>query len=158
MIIKMMTMSSMLMLYMNNPMSMGLLLLVQTMLMVMLFNKMMMTSWFMMITFLMMIGGLMILVMYMSSISSNEKFYIKLNLILLMLFMAVIMDEMFSECMTNETESLSSLINDDLSMTKMYNMKSMMITMMLVMYLLLTMISVSNIVKHHAGPLRAYSK
>nr|QZZ18354.1 NADH dehydrogenase subunit 6 [Sobrala sp. SL-2021a] len=158
MIMKTMMFMSIMTLLSNNPMTMGLYLLIQTMLTTMLINKMMMSSWFMMITFLMMVGGLLIMIMYMSSIASNEKLEMNFKLTLILVLMIMIIDEMMNENMINETNNLMYNNNMDMSLTKIYNLKSMIITILMVLYLLLTMISVSNIVKHHKGPLRSYYK
>nr|YP_011036638.1 NADH dehydrogenase subunit 6 [Planaphrodes nigricans]WRK21242.1 NADH dehydrogenase subunit 6 [Planaphrodes nigricans] len=157
---KMMMMKTMMILplmisFMKNPMSMATILLMQTMLMSMTMNKMMKESWFAMITFLMMIGGLLILFMYMSSIASNEKLKFKIKLMLLMPIFFLITDEMMNQNQTSENqEMLMTISKEKISMMKLYNKKSMMITMMMVMYLLLTMICISKIVKIHEGPLR----
>nr|YP_010596262.1 NADH dehydrogenase subunit 6 [Alnetoidia dujuanensis]WAJ60481.1 NADH dehydrogenase subunit 6 [Alnetoidia dujuanensis] len=158
MIMKMMMMISMLTPMLKNPMSMGLFLMLQTIMMIMFINKIMHLSWFTMITFLMMIGGLLIIFSYMSSIASNEKFKIKLNLTLILVIMLLITDDLFFETQINETEQIQFTMNSDLSLTKIYNTKSMVMTIMLVIYLLITMISVSKMVSHHKGPLRSYNK
>nr|YP_010610912.1 NADH dehydrogenase subunit 6 [Seasogonia rosea]WAP91746.1 NADH dehydrogenase subunit 6 [Seasogonia rosea] len=141
--------------FLKNPMTMGIILLIQTTLMTMLMNKMMLTSWFSMITFLMMVGGLLILFTYMSSIASNEKFKFKLNLTLTIIIMIIVMDELLNENQANENQSFMMKTTETTSMIKLYNKKSMIITMMLVLYLMLTMIIISKIVKHHEGPLRS---
>nr|YP_011036625.1 NADH dehydrogenase subunit 6 [Aphrodes bicincta]WRK21229.1 NADH dehydrogenase subunit 6 [Aphrodes bicincta] len=141
--------------FMKNPISMATILLIQTMLMSLTMNKMMKESWFAMITFLMMIGGLLILFMYMSSIASNEKLKFKINFFLLLPFMFIITDEMMNQNQTMENEGMLTTISmEKFSMMKLYNKKSMLITIMMVMYLLLTMICVSKLVKIHEGPLR----
>nr|UFK32158.1 NADH dehydrogenase subunit 6 [Michalowskiya breviprocessa] len=142
----------------KSPMSMGMMLLLQTMMMIMLMNLIMVSSWFTMITFLMMIGGLLILFTYMSSIASNEKFKLKINLTMIMIILLMLTDEMMINWQINENQELMELDSKDYSLTKLYNKKSMIMTIMLVMYLLLTMISVSKIVKHHEGPLRSFKK
>nr|YP_009994719.1 NADH dehydrogenase subunit 6 [Zyginella minuta]QNP08957.1 NADH dehydrogenase subunit 6 [Zyginella minuta] len=157
MIIKIMIVLSSTISFLKNPMSMGLMLLMQTMMMIMLINKLMTTSWFTMMTFLMLIGGLLILFTYMSSIACNEKFKIKINLVLILLIMVMITDEMIIDSQINEKLNLIFTNNMDMSLSKIYNSKSMMITMLLVLYLLLTMVSVTKIVKHYKGPLRAFN-
>nr|ATC73056.1 NADH dehydrogenase subunit 6 [Cuerna sp. EMHAU-2015-Zz052311] len=155
MLIKMMILMSTLVPFMMNPMSMGIILLFQTMLMTFLMNKMMFSSWFSMITFLMMVGGLLILFMYMSSIASNEKFKLKMNLTLMTLIIILISEEMINENQVNEIQGMIFSSLECSSMTKLYNKKSMLITISLILYLLLTMIVVTKIVKHHEGPLRS---
>nr|YP_010582919.1 NADH dehydrogenase subunit 6 [Aguriahana triangularis]UGN61339.1 NADH dehydrogenase subunit 6 [Aguriahana triangularis] len=155
MMMKIMMIFSSIVLIMNNPMSMGLVLLMQTTMVIIFMNKIMTSSWFSMITFMMMIGGLLIMFMYMSSIASNEKFKIKFNMIMLAIILIIIYDEMMFENQINENQEFLKTNNFNFSLTKIYNEKSMMLTIMLVMYLLLTMISVTKMVKHHKGPLRS---
>nr|YP_010415480.1 NADH dehydrogenase subunit 6 [Atkinsoniella nigrita]USC52171.1 NADH dehydrogenase subunit 6 [Atkinsoniella nigrita] len=155
MMMKIMILLSTMIPFMINPMSMGVILLLQTTLMTMIMNKMMFSSWFSMITFLMMVGGLLILFTYMSSIASNEKFKFKVNLTMFLFFIIMISEEMMNENQVNETQEMTKLILDMTSMMKLYNKKSMLITIILVLYLLLTMIVVTKIVKHHKGPLRS---
>nr|AWH61914.1 NADH dehydrogenase subunit 6 [Cicadella viridis] len=139
----------------KTPMSMGFMLILQTMFTSLLLNKILQSSWFMMITFLMMIGGLLILFMYMCSIASNEKFKLNLNLTFVLIIIIMSTDEMLFENQNNEFQNMvMSNQLEKFSMIKLYNEKSMIITMLMVMYLLLTMISVSKIVKLHKGPLR----
>nr|WNK74779.1 NADH dehydrogenase subunit 6 [Thaia sp. 1 NZ-2023b] len=157
-IMKLMMMTSLVTPFMKNPMSMGLILLTQTMLMIILINKMMYTSWFTMITFLMMIGGLLILFTYMSTMASNESFKIKFNLMLAMLMLCLVTDEMMMDNQIIEEESIKTSFDTNLSLIKIYNSKSMSMTILMVIYLLITMISVSYTVKHHKGPLRSYKK
>nr|ATF28601.1 NADH dehydrogenase subunit 6 [Illinigina sp. EMHAU-15062817] len=144
--------------FLKNPMSMGFMLMSQTIMMIMLTNKMMYSSWFMMITFLMMIGGLLIIFSYMSSIASNEKFKTKINFMLMFMIMMIMFDEMILDNQINENQSIMATSNNEFSLIKIYNNKSMVITIFLVIYLLVTMISVSKIVKHYKGPLRSFKK
>nr|QUO99358.1 NADH dehydrogenase subunit 6 [Atkinsoniella grahami] len=155
--LKMMILLSTLIPFLFNPMSMGIILLLQTTLMTMIMNKMMFSSWFSMITFLMVVGGLLILFMYMSSIASNEKFKMKMNLTFMIFILILISEEMMNENQVNEEQNMILSTLTYSSMTKLYNKKSMLITMALVLYLLLTMIVVTKIVKHHEGPLRSKS-
>nr|QUI77242.1 NADH dehydrogenase subunit 6 [Empoascanara wengangensis] len=142
--------------FMKNPMSLGFLLLTQTIMMILFVNTILSTSWFTMVTFLMMIGGLLIIFMYMSSIASNEKFKIKINFTMIIFIIFMISDELLVENQLSETQEILLSYNNDLSLIKMYNTKSMIMTVMMVLYLLITMICVSKIVKHHEGPLRSY--
>nr|YP_010610821.1 NADH dehydrogenase subunit 6 [Paratkina nigrifasciana]WAP91642.1 NADH dehydrogenase subunit 6 [Paratkina nigrifasciana] len=153
--IKTLMISSSLIPTMKNPMSMGIILLMNTTIMTMIMNKMMLSSWFPMILFLMMVGGLLILFTYMSSIASNEKFKFKINLTFIMILIIIISEEMMNENQVNESQKINFSYLEMMSMTKLYNKLSMVLTIMLILYLLLTMIIVSKIVKHHEGPLRS---
>nr|YP_009692110.1 NADH dehydrogenase subunit 6 [Maurya qinlingensis]QEG98449.1 NADH dehydrogenase subunit 6 [Maurya qinlingensis] len=156
---KMMTMKTMMAIavlstMMKSPMSMGLTLLMQTTLAILMMNMINSYSWVPMITFLVMIGGLMIIFMYMSSITSNEKFKLNLKMMLTLMIMTLIMEETMLNLPNQEYQSMQSGMSNMMSMNKMYS-KSMLMTMMMVMYLLLTMISVNKIIKLFEGPLRA---
>nr|YP_010736907.1 NADH dehydrogenase subunit 6 [Pediopsoides anchorides]WEP24781.1 NADH dehydrogenase subunit 6 [Pediopsoides anchorides] len=154
-LLKMMLLNSIILPIMKTPLSMGTTLIMQTIMATMLMNKMMLTAWFPMVTFLMMIGGMMVLFMYMSSIAANEKFKMNLNMTIMLILMIIITEEFLMENQINEKQKMMYMeIQETYSMLKLYNKKSMMITMFLVMFLLLTMVSVSKIVLHHKGPLR----
>nr|YP_010835895.1 NADH dehydrogenase subunit 6 [Carinata dushanensis]WGC89414.1 NADH dehydrogenase subunit 6 [Carinata dushanensis] len=155
MLMKMMIIISMTIIWLKNPMSMGFMLIIQTILMILLMNLMLSSSWFVMITFLMMVGGLLIIISYMSSVSSNEKFSFNLNLTITFLILMFYMDELM-EFQINESQELIMITSfDKMSMIKLYNKKSFLLTIMLVNYLLLTMIVITKIVKHFKGPLRS---
>lgn len=93
----------------------------------------------------------------MNSIASNEKFKTNLNLTFCFIILLVIMEEMINENLVDEKERL--IINYKLrfSLIKIFNLKSIYITFILVIYLLLTIISVSKIVKLNEGPLRKFN-
>nr|WEP24846.1 NADH dehydrogenase subunit 6 [Metidiocerus sp.] len=155
-IMKMMLMMISILPIMKTPMSMGMTLMLQTILMTMLMNKMMTTTWLTMITFLMMIGGLLILFIYMSSLASNEKFKINMKMLIITLTILVVIEEFMQDMQVNETQNLNYIeYTEQLSLNKLYNKKSMMITLIMVLYLLLTMIVVTKLVKHYEGPLRS---
>nr|YP_010736842.1 NADH dehydrogenase subunit 6 [Macropsis hainanensis]WEP24716.1 NADH dehydrogenase subunit 6 [Macropsis hainanensis] len=155
MLLKMMTILSIVLPSMKTPMSMGTVLLIQTIFSTIVMNKMMLNSWFPMITFIMMIGGMMILFMYMSSIASNEKFKMNLNLTLMTIILMIWTEELMLQNQINETEMIMNMkTQESISMMKLYNNKSMFLTVFMVLILLLTMISVSKIVLFHKGPLR----
>nr|YP_010692610.1 NADH dehydrogenase subunit 6 [Tricentrus davidi]WBV77351.1 NADH dehydrogenase subunit 6 [Tricentrus davidi] len=138
---------------MKSPMSMGITLLLQTIMIIIMMNMNNSSSWVPMITFLTMIGGLMIIFMYMSSITSNEKFKLNMKMMMVLTLMTVVTEDMMLSFNSQETQIVQSLKNM-MSMSKMYS-KSMSMTMMMVMYLLLTMMSVNKIISLFHGPLRS---
>nr|ASM41857.1 NADH dehydrogenase subunit 6 [Scaphoideus maai] len=139
---------------MKTPMSMGIMLLVQTTLCTIFITKILTSSWMAMIIFLMLIGGLLILFMYMSSIASNEKFTPNMMMIMPLLLILIYMEEMNSEIQMND-KMFSFTMNESISLMKIYNKKTLMITVMLFTYLFLVMISITSIIKLHKGPLRS---
>uniref|UniRef100_A0A8F8AFF8 NADH-ubiquinone oxidoreductase chain 6 n=1 Tax=Aconurella prolixa TaxID=1671185 RepID=A0A8F8AFF8_9HEMI len=154
MMVKIIMTISTLIMFLKTPMSMGVLLLTQTTLATLLISKMAVTSWMSMVMFMMFIGGLLILFMYMSSIASNEKFKPNFKLMLILTMVIIPTEEILMEIQTNELMSMNIKM-DMISMSKIYNKKTMMMTLFLFIYMLLTMISVTTIVKMFKGPLRA---
>nr|ATF28588.1 NADH dehydrogenase subunit 6 [Exitianus indicus] len=142
-------------LFLKTPMSMGVMLLIQTIMSTLIISKMMNSSWIPMIMFLMFIGGLLILFMYMSSIASNEKFTPNIKMLVILMIMLILpMEEMMNEFqMQNSMEMFLS--GESTSMTKIYNKKTMLITIMLFMYMFITMVVVTKVIKIHKGPLRS---
>nr|YP_010272352.1 NADH dehydrogenase subunit 6 [Parascaphoidella transversa]UKE80336.1 NADH dehydrogenase subunit 6 [Parascaphoidella transversa] len=138
----------------STPMSMGIFLLIQTSISTMLMAKLMVSSWMPMIMFLMLIGGLLILFMYMSSIASNEKFKPTLMFFLFFTLMLIPFEEMMSENQMNDIQQWNFPI-ESITLLKIYNKKTMAITIMVFLYLLLAMISVTKIIKIYSGPLRS---
>nr|ARA91005.1 NADH dehydrogenase subunit 6 [Hishimonoides recurvatis] len=154
MVMKMMMYISTMILMLKTPMSMGVMLLIQTMMCTIIMTTISTTSWMPMIMFLMLIGGLMILFMYMSSIASNEKFSPNIFAFLTMLILILPFENMLTEeLMQDKLESI--IVKESMSMMKIYNVKTMMITVMLFLYLLLCMIAVMKILKIYKGPLRS---
>nr|ATD12213.1 NADH dehydrogenase subunit 6 [Cicadellidae sp. EMHAU-2015-Zz052706] len=138
----------------KTPMSMGMFLLLQTLLCTMLISSMSASSWIPMIVFLMLIGGLLILFMYMSSIASNEKFSPNIFILLLLVIFIWPYENFLAEEMTQD-KLTSIFISESISLTKFYNSKTSLITLMLFIYLLVCMIAISNILKIFKGPLRS---
>nr|YP_010849290.1 NADH dehydrogenase subunit 6 [Krisna furcata]WGG89430.1 NADH dehydrogenase subunit 6 [Krisna furcata] len=155
--LKMMMMITIMTSMMKNPMSMTITLMIQTTIMIMFINMNMMSSWFPMITFLTMIGGIMIIFMYMSSISSNEKLKFKWKIMLTMITIMIPLESMMMENQIEENEMINSNYKhiEKMCSMKLYNKKSLSMCMIMVSYLLLTMITISKIVKHNEGPLRS---
>lgn len=102
-------------------------------------------------------GGLLILIMYITSIASNEKFKINVNIILILILIILNIDEIIIDNLINENQNLIEDQKLRLSLIKIYNLKSIYVTLILVIYLLLTMVSVSKTVKFFDGPLRIFS-
>nr|WRK21463.1 NADH dehydrogenase subunit 6 [Hecalus sp.] len=157
-IMKMMMTVSSLTPFLKTPMSMGILLLTQTTLSTILMAKTLKSSWMSMIMFLMLIGGLMILFMYMSSIASNEKFTPNIKMTLLFIILLMIPNENMMMELQMQDNLKEILMTESIIMTKIYNKKTMMITIMMFMYLFLAMIAVTSIIKIHKGPLRSMLK
>nr|WNX95662.1 NADH dehydrogenase subunit 6 [Chlaenius rufifemoratus bimaculatus] len=154
--------------FLNHPLSMGLILLIQTLLVSMISGLFSYSYWYSYILFLVMIGGMLVLFMYMTSLASNEMFNFSTKistfiiLMMLLTFMSLLlMDYMMINPLfknSNTMEMLNELImfkNENLlSLNMIYNTPNNMITIMLVNYLFLTLIAVVKITDINNGPLR----
>nr|AFP16876.1 NADH dehydrogenase subunit 6 [Closteromerus claviger] len=154
-------MNSILFLFLNHPLSLGSILLVQTILISMLTGLMMTNFWFSYIIFLIMVGGMLILFVYMTSIASNEKFTFSHKiLIYIMMWMIMIgginmMDKiMISKLINLDLNEMFNFSKNSLIMSKYMNMPSSMIFLSMIIYLLITLIVVVKISKINMGPLR----
>nr|YP_010491892.1 NADH dehydrogenase subunit 6 [Hypospila bolinoides]UWM92678.1 NADH dehydrogenase subunit 6 [Hypospila bolinoides] len=161
---------SLFMLFLNNPLSMGLMILFQTLLICLLSGMLIKTYWFSYILFLTFLGGLLVLFIYVSSIASNELFKPSFNtklfmiLLLLMLFIIQIifmnnlnwMNFSFNADMNNFL-SLTLFFNNEnsINLSKLYNNQTFMIMLMLIIYLFITLIAVVKITNIFYGPLRS---
>nr|YP_009175375.1 NADH dehydrogenase subunit 6 [Neuronema laminatum]AKZ17623.1 NADH dehydrogenase subunit 6 [Neuronema laminatum] len=148
---------------MIHPLSMGLILLMQTIIISLLCGLMTYTYWFSYILFLIMVGGMLILFIYMTSLASNELFIFKMNnllynLIIFFIFLISILlyDNFFSMMINLENMQFMNMMMEENSsnLIKLYNNPSMNMTLMLINYLLLTLIIVIKITNINYGPLR----
>nr|AEH21223.1 NADH dehydrogenase subunit 6 [Himacerus apterus] len=161
-----MMMISMLFPLMKHPLSMGFLLIIQTMMTALITGIMYNNSFFMSyILFITMMSGALVLFIYMASVASNEKFKSSMTMLIFvmmwMLLIIIIMynndDEIIINMNQYNTSQLFMNYNQSIIMNKMFNTQFMMITIMLVIYLLFTMISVTFMVNVFEGPMRKKS-
>nr|YP_010463263.1 NADH dehydrogenase subunit 6 [Ischnodemus noctulus]UUJ37787.1 NADH dehydrogenase subunit 6 [Ischnodemus noctulus] len=136
-------------LWINHPLAMALLIMMQTMAISIFVGLMMGSFWFSYIIMIIMLSGMLVLFTYMASIASNEKFKVSIKLILIT--MILFMMNMFMKINMEEftTQDLSIIL------TQLFSSKSSIIIIMMVLYLLFTMIVVSKTANSNEGPLRA---
>nr|WBK02755.1 NADH dehydrogenase subunit 6 [Negha inflata] len=141
---------------MKHPLIMGFLLIIQTLLISLISGMMNNLFWFSYILFIIMIGGMMILFIYMTSLASNEKFnfsssFFFMNLsILFLMILFIMMTYSFSFNLFNMNNEMSIIFN----LNKLYNLNSKNITLISIIYLLITLIIVIKITNKNLGPLR----
>nr|YP_009255556.1 NADH dehydrogenase subunit 6 [Creontiades dilutus]AND82408.1 NADH dehydrogenase subunit 6 [Creontiades dilutus] len=148
-----MMMINIMMIFMKHPLSMGMLLIMQTMMTSLLTGMMMNSFWMSYILLISMLSGALVLFIYMSSIASNEKFMNKMSMwmfCMMMISCGIIMSLLEEKIMFKCTY----MHKDILYLNKMFNMENMYITIMLMLYLLLTMIVSTQLVNINEGPLR----
>nr|UFK62191.1 NADH dehydrogenase subunit 6 [Cicindela puritana] len=155
--------------FMNHPMSMGLILLIQTILISLISGMMSYTFWFSYIIFLVMLGGMLVLFIYMTSLASNEMFQFSSKIMFFMLMMITLfmmilfmlpdnqmIMSMVKNCNSAEMINYMNFINNEnlITLNKIYNSPNNMITILLINYLLITLIAVVKITSINIGPLR----
>nr|YP_010160604.1 NADH dehydrogenase subunit 6 [Theretra oldenlandiae]QRH17789.1 NADH dehydrogenase subunit 6 [Theretra oldenlandiae] len=162
---------SMLMYFMTHPLSMGMLILIQTLLTCLLSGMLIKTYWFSYILFLTFLGGLLVLFIYVSSVASNELFLFSNNLknmFFIMMFMMILIQFIFMKNLNwmnliNNSE-MDNFMNfmffnneNKINLNKLYNNNSSMLMLLLIIYLFITLIAVVKITNIFFGPLRTFN-
>nr|YP_010381693.1 NADH dehydrogenase subunit 6 [Pseudosymplanella nigrifasciata]UDL72068.1 NADH dehydrogenase subunit 6 [Pseudosymplanella nigrifasciata] len=145
----------------NHPISLGFSLLFQTIFISINLMNSLESSWYSYILFITIIGGMMVMFMYMASISSNEKFEIlslkkMLLLTFMMIYLYILNKKIIYEMNTKmqEMKLIYQEFQEVKSTYKFFNMNKSKITIFMLMILLMTMISVTNISSSFEGPLK----
>nr|AWN56089.1 NADH dehydrogenase subunit 6 [Anthicidae sp. DPP-2018] len=140
-------------LFMTHPLSMGLILLLQTLIISLITGKMFLNFWFSYIIFLILVGGMLILFIYMTSIASNEKFNLNYKMMFMIIIPLIMLNSLF---MINLNFKETSLMNQNyqIHLSKYISFPSNLIMIMMIIYLLLTLIATVKIVKNNKNPLR----
>nr|WHL46510.1 NADH dehydrogenase subunit 6 [Edessena gentiusalis] len=161
---------SLFMLFLSNPLSMGLMILLQTLLICLLSGMMIKTYWFSYILFLTFMGGILVLFIYVCSIASNELFKPSFNTKLFFLFSFFFFICVFLIFNINNlfwmnfslNSDMNNLINifffnneNKINLNKLYNNQTFMIMLMLIIYLFITLITVVKITNIFHGPIRS---
>nr|QTZ19017.1 NADH dehydrogenase subunit 6 [Mycomya sp. WQY006] len=151
---------------MKHPMTIGMILLIQTFLVSLITGVMHKTFWFSYILFLVFLGGMLVMFIYVTSLSSNEMFSISTKLIFMLMMsllllglMTFLMDMNYFSNMNNyemmEFKNMNMFMNENLlNLNKLYNFPTNLITLFLIIYLFLTLIIAVKITNFFYGPLR----
>nr|YP_009441757.1 NADH dehydrogenase subunit 6 [Vincenzellus ruficollis]AOY39302.1 NADH dehydrogenase subunit 6 [Vincenzellus ruficollis] len=154
---------SLMFLFLTHPLSAGLILLIQTMIISLITGNFFINYWFSYILFLIMIGGMLILFIYMTSIASNEKFSFKYKILFpLTSFLIIIMFPLIFfylnlNIMNNENMIFNQLLLMNSSLNKFFSYPLMLILFFIIIYLFITLIAVVKITNFNIGPLRQMS-
>nr|AMJ17387.1 NADH dehydrogenase subunit 6 [Rondotia menciana] len=157
--------------FMNHPLSMGFMILSQTLITCLITGMMIKTYWFPYILFLIFLGGLLVMFIYVSSIASNEIFYFNMKMkllnyimiIMLMTMMMFFLKFKFNNLIDNNLK-MNNFMNmmffnneNKLNMNKLYNNQTSLLTMMLIIYLFVNLLAVVKITNIFYGPLRSFT-
>nr|WCL18781.1 NADH dehydrogenase subunit 6 [Phthiridium sp. A GC-2023a] len=152
----------------KHPLSMSLILMIQTLIISILSNMMSKNSWFSYILFLIFVGALLILFIYITSLTSNKLFNFSYKMLIIpfiMMFMMLmkiyyfINSDMLKMYMYMNYELIISDMlkiknNYMLLLCMLFNFPSNMMILMIMLYLLFSLISIVKITKFNKGPMR----
>merc|ERR1711955_63966 len=99
--------------------------------------------------FLLFLGGVIVLIIYMSTLSANEKFSPMVVTFPLFVLLALIM----SITSNSLTQSFSNRVTSRSFMSQLYQHKNARLLLFLIVYLLITLVCVVKLVKYEEGPL-----
>ncbi|YP_010449135.1 NADH dehydrogenase subunit 6 (mitochondrion) [Pectinophora gossypiella] len=161
---------SSIMYFLNHPLSMGIMILTQTLLTCIILGMLIKTYCFSYILFLTFLGGLLVLFIYVSSIASNELFIMTFKMkmfILLITMMNILLSILLMNNLNWMNLSISSemekffnyyfFFNNEnkINLNKLYNNQTFFTMMMMIIYLFITLVAVVKITNIFYGPLRS---
>nr|YP_010489361.1 NADH dehydrogenase subunit 6 [Lauridromia dehaani]UWM10775.1 NADH dehydrogenase subunit 6 [Lauridromia dehaani] len=163
-IIPLITLLSILFTQLNHPLSMGLILLLQTIMICLSSGLSTSSFWFSYILFLIFLGGMLVLFIYVASIASNENFLFSMSLFILISFLIfllslglIFLDPLLTPNMMSAPESsifMPYLTSTPNFINWLYSPPSMMFTLFIICYLLLTLFVVVKVTNMFLGPMR----
>nr|YP_448930.1 NADH dehydrogenase subunit 6 [Tamolanica tamolana]ABB90941.1 NADH dehydrogenase subunit 6 [Tamolanica tamolana] len=152
---------SIIFLFLNHPLSMGLILFLQAISMCFISGFMSLSFWFSYVLLLIYLGGMLVLFMYVTSLASNEMFFYSNKILFKIIFLPLIFMLIYfiypyypSNMYENMENSLTLSLIPNNFLLKMYNQPINMITILIASYLFLTLIAVVKIINIYKGPLR----
>nr|UQJ75193.1 NADH dehydrogenase subunit 6 [Epicalotermes aethiopicus] len=141
-----------------HPLAMGLMLLLQTMMMCLISGLMHQSFWFQYILFMVFVGGMLVLFIYVASLASNEMFALSTTMIAMAMISLLMLTTIKDWTMLNSKETMTltpTTENEIITMTEeMYNLPSGTMTILMALYLLMTLIVAVKITNVQKGPLR----
>lgn len=154
---------SIIFLFIKHPLSLGFILLVQTILIALSTGLINYNFWFSYILFLIIIGGILILFIYITRIASNEKFKYSRNLIMIFIFIFILLISlnMIRESFLinlniniSEIPQQFNLLNFNKNFNKYLYFPSNKITYIIIIFLFITLIVTNKLTSFNIGPLR----
>lgn len=142
----------------KHPLSIGSILLMQTILSSLICRLNINSYLFSYILYLIFVGGILVLFIYISSVASNEKFYLS-NISFIVCLIIFIFFILYKSFFYLDSNSFFNSINcfdqnSNYFINKLYILPSNILTLIMVFYLLFTIIVVSNIIGIKFIPLR----
>nr|ASY98181.1 NADH dehydrogenase subunit 6 [Odontomantis sp. JZ-2017] len=154
-------MLSIMFLFMNHPLSMGLILFLQAISMCLISGSMSLSFWFSYVLLMIYLGGMLVLFMYVTSLASNEMFMYSNKILFTMIILPIMLIFIYYYNMNfnmNLYENLENSVTLNMLknnfLLKMYNQPINLLMIMIAAYLFLTLIAVVKIISIYKGPLR----
>lgn len=150
----------------KHPLTVGLMLLIQTFLISIIIGIIFKTFWFSYILFLIFLGGMLIIFIYITTLSSNEIFSLNNKTWILYLFIIIILTiiiillDINYYCFINNYEiiilfDINIIIDENsINLNKIYSYPTNFLTLFIIIYLFLTLIIAVKITNFFLGPLR----
>nr|URX54198.1 NADH dehydrogenase subunit 6 [Glyptotermes sp. 15 AB-2022a] len=143
---------------MKHPLAMGMMLLTQTLITCLMSGLMNKSFWFQYILFMVFVGGMLVLFIYVTSLASNEMFSLSTKVIVMaiMTFLSMMMIENWVELDSKDTTMHETMLSEEITTmtSKLYNLPNGTMTILMALYLFLTLIVVVKITNISSGPLR----
>lgn len=139
----------------NHPLRIGLILILQTINVRLIAGIIIKSFWFSYVFVIIILRGSLVLFIYISRIASNEKFNISTKLLYLIIII-IIINIIITFWYDSSTLELSSqTLHHISSLNKLFRIQNLNVTIILALYLLLTMVAINYIVNISEGPLRS---
>nr|AGC22358.1 NADH dehydrogenase subunit 6 [Paramastax nigra] len=144
----------------KNPVMMIMIIILQTIIVCMLTGSLMESFWTSYIMMLIFLGGMMVLFIYITSIASNEMLYFNYKYMSITAMMTVFMMMKNKENYEMNNSEMNMLIKNlfnmemSESMKLLYNQPMLLMSIMMMMYLFLTLMVVVYITELNNGPIR----
>nr|YP_011017069.1 NADH dehydrogenase subunit 6 [Saldoida armata]WQB61747.1 NADH dehydrogenase subunit 6 [Saldoida armata] len=157
----MMTLTTVMFTITKHPLSMGITLIAQTLLVSVMTGMMMNSFWFSYMLLMIVLSGMLVLFVYMASIASNEKFKSSVKntkMMMISITIIIIWSVMIDVVIKNNInmEKICPFMENEQTnmLSKMFSTQNMKMTLMMILYLLFTMIVVSYNTNIFEGPMR----
>uniref|UniRef100_A0AAU7YU48 NADH dehydrogenase subunit 6 n=1 Tax=Stephanitis macaona TaxID=3156568 RepID=A0AAU7YU48_9HEMI len=154
MYITMMVIMSFMFMNMMTPLSMMMVLILQTLLISVISSTMISSFWYSYLMILIMVSGLLILFMYMASIASNEKFHMSNKLFIYMILLMILYLNYYMKTKELHEKKIKVMDNQEMIMSKLFNYKFISPTILMIMWLFMMMIIISFLITSNEGPMR----
>nr|YP_010241220.1 NADH dehydrogenase subunit 6 [Neostromboceros nipponicus]QTH79157.1 NADH dehydrogenase subunit 6 [Neostromboceros nipponicus]UQS76355.1 NADH dehydrogenase subunit 6 [Neostromboceros nipponicus] len=164
-LITLIMLNSFIFMMMNTPLSLGFMLMIQTLLFTLIMSITTFNFFYLYILFLVMIGAMLILLIYVSTLSSNKMFKLKSKTLIISsisFFFILLSTKIINMKFMNFNNNMDFIFNYEInnnfnlifSLNKLYNKPSNQMMILLINYLLITLFIVVKIINIKMGPLR----